>query len=74
MSIITQEKLTGRVLRYSSDYVLVYAALFLICALMSARGAAKLALLCFVPAAIIVEFGLRCAEKYCSGQQSNPQI
>lgn len=43
-------------LDFGDDHIVVYAGLFLVCALMSALGGGWLGVLCFVPAAIALEF------------------
>jgi hypothetical protein len=47
----------------SDDRVLMYSALFLVCAMISALGAGALGALAFLPAAVIIEavsrFGVR---------------
>ncbi|MEH6609202.1 MAG: hypothetical protein V7696_07505 [Halioglobus sp.] len=40
---------------FGDDHTVVYAGLFLVCALISALGGGWLGVLCFVPAAIALE-------------------
>ena len=42
----------------ADDRVLIYSALFLVCALMSAIGMGTLGAMAFLPAAVIIEFAL----------------
>jgi len=42
----------------ADDHMLIYAALFLVCALMSAMGGGWLGVACFVPVAFIIELTL----------------
>ncbi|MFT6285361.1 MAG: O-antigen ligase [Halieaceae bacterium] len=51
MIVKRQEK----VLDFGDDHIVVYAVLFLVCALISALGGGWLGVLCFVPAAIALE-------------------
>lgn len=44
-----------QILLRSDDRVIIYAALFLVCSLLSALGMGALALLCFLPAAALFE-------------------
>jgi len=48
----------GALLAPADDHVLVYAALFMVCALMSALGGGWLGIGAFVPAAIVIELAL----------------
>ncbi len=47
----------------ADDHVLIYAALFLVCALMSALGGGLLGVACFVPVAVVIELVLRWGER-----------
>jgi len=51
MSIKPRKQLLAR----SDDRVMIQAALFLACAVLSAAGMGALALWCFLPAALLVE-------------------
>ena len=44
-----------KILDFGDDHIVVYAGLFLMCALISALGGGWLGVLCFVPAAIVLE-------------------
>ena len=44
-----------KILDFGDDHTVVYAGLFLVCALISALGGGWLGVLCFVPAAIALE-------------------
>ncbi|MEP1472548.1 MAG: hypothetical protein ABJK25_16375 [Halieaceae bacterium] len=48
----------GVLLAPADDHVLIYAALFMVCALMSALGGGWLGIASFVPAAIVIEIAL----------------
>ena len=48
----------GVLLALADDHVLVYAALFMVCALMSALGGGWLGIASFVPAAIVIELAM----------------
>ncbi len=43
------------ILMRSDDRVVIYAGLFLVCAMLSSLGMGPLALLCFLPAAFLFE-------------------
>ena len=43
------------VLDFGDDHIVIYAGLFLMCTLISALGGGWLGVLCFVPAAIVLE-------------------
>ena len=43
------------VLDFGDDHIVIYAGLFLVCALISALGGGWLGVLCFVPAVIVLE-------------------
>ena len=47
----------------ADDHVVIYAALFLVCALLSALGGGWLGVACFVPVAIVMELALRWGER-----------
>lgn len=51
MSVKPRKQLLMR----SDDRVVIYAALFLVCSMLSAMGLGALALLCFFPAAALIE-------------------
>jgi hypothetical protein len=44
-----------QVLGHSDNRVIIHAALFLVCALLSALGVGALAFWCFIPAAVLFE-------------------
>ena len=44
-----------QILLRSDDRTVIYAGLFLVCAMLSALGAGTLALLCFLPVAVLFE-------------------
>ena len=45
----------------ADDRVLIYSALFLVCAAMSAFGMGTVGAMAFLPSAVIIEFAMRCA-------------
>jgi hypothetical protein len=57
-------------LAFGNDHTLLNALLLLICAVMSATGAGVLAILCFLPAAILAQRALGRWERHRHANQS----
>ncbi len=51
--MITKQQ--DKLLAFDDAHIVIYAGLFLVCALISALGGGWLGMLCFVPAAIVLE-------------------
>ncbi len=67
-------KMRRNVMGYLDDRALIYAALFLICALLSALGAGILALASLLPAAAVVELLSRWGRRqHPRGMVGSPQ-
>ena len=69
MSVKPRRSVFGR----GDEHVLIYAALFLVCALLSALGASLVGVLAFLPAVIAVEALMRLGEHGQQRRQGNYQ-
>jgi hypothetical protein len=70
MSVKPRRSVLGR----SNDQVLIYAALFLACALLSALGVGVLSVLAFIPAAIAVACLQRVGPKRSESRRYQQQM